>query len=1606
MSSLKLFLLGPPRLERDGVPLELDRRKNVALIAYLAVTGESHTREALVTLLWPELEPSRTRAGLRRNLSMLRKALGGEWLIVDREIVGTDPDADFWLDVDQFRHLLQAGQEHNHPEADVCPDCLTNMAQAVELYRGDFLEGFTLRDSPTFDEFQFFQTEGLRRELASALEQLVRGHSAQGAFESAIRYARRWLALDPLHEPVHRHLMQLYAWSGQRAAALRQYTECKRVLQEELGVESEEETTQLYQAIKEKRHPPTPRDHFAAHITSPTVAPHDRYRLGAELGRGGMGTVYRAHNTVLERDVAIKVLDRTNLGTEGRARLLREAQTVAQLNHPNIVTVYDVGEAALPGGSGPAVPFVVMEFVEGRTLHEQRPQKADDILAITRQICAALDHAHGRGIVHRDLRPENVIITPDPLTGTGPLAGTGGTVKLMDFGLARSMASRLTGEGAISGTVFYLAPELAMGHDFDGRADLYALGVMLYELTTGRLPFTADDPMAVITQHLHAPVVPPRAKNAEIPPALDTLIVRLLSKDPADRPASASEVLRILEQPSILDKEAVPAEELSVLERIERGRMVGRERELQEARGLWNQALSSQGRVLLISGEPGIGKTRLVRELVTQAEVSGGRALVGASYAEGGVPYAPFARVLRHALENTPFGDLGLPEYVLPDLLTLAPALRLSYPDVEPSPALDDPKTEQHRLSESLVLLITALSERVPLMLVLEDAHWADSSTLFLLRHLARRTRRRRVMIAATYREVELDQARPFHEMLLDLNREWLATRLKLPRLNREQTGEMLEILFDEEIEPKSLDVVYRETEGNPFFIEEICKALVESGKLWYEDGRWHGPSIEELGIPQSVRVAIQSRMQVLPVEAQETLRLAAILGREFDFDTLAEASDQNKDTLIDALESAERAQLIEELSGEGGGTFAFAHALFASTLVESTRTLQRRQLHRRVAVAVEARHPEDFEALAHHYTQAGEAKKAADYLLKAGDRARRLYANEEAIGHYRGALALLDEPPLSQARKDWRLEALKGLGQVYFGMGKLVEAEEHLRGAITLGREMELAVREMVRLYHWLAETSWWQGRFDDQILLGEEGLALLGDDVESVEAVLMIHAIAVAHWDKGNLAGFRELCYRTAQLIERLPYSPSLGPAYVHIVGAYMYDKNVEEALKWAQTLEERATAHRDLRALGEAHGHAGNLLAWTGNLHSSVSRYRQGLELLARIGDVAAESLWLGFTGAAFLSLGDLIKAEEYAGRMLEIARVVGYKQGRAVSCGLIGEIALCRGGWGEAVDAFQEAIQRFQEIGDRVGVTGATYLLGQAYLAQGDREQALRQFQEVLALTGPEELKGYLRWEPRGVRNRQVAGALSGLEEAYEDPEAFRAFCDRRRAQAGDGPFVQWYLEPTDVRAIRSDVPHPQSPLREEFVETLPSDWVWQDPFDDCSFTVRNGLEIRAANGRDLWFINLGAPRVLRPVGGDWPTQTVCGPASEEKPAIGGLLLWKDKENYLRLDRGVTGEHEILFTGCLGNRDMLIGRGRLKSDASGRVFFRLERGGDRVNAFCSADGENWFTVGHVEFPVEDPVQVGLHAIGNIDRSVYHGAYPDGTVIRFESFHLWAI
>jgi DNA-binding SARP family transcriptional activator len=271
MADLKIALLGPPRVERDGVPIQVDTRKAIALLAYLAMAPERHGRDALAGLLWPDHDQEHARGALRRTLSTLNKALGAGWLAADRTTVGFARTG-YRLDVERFEELLAGCRDHGHPPEETCPACGEPLREAARLHRGDFLAGFALRDSASFDDWQYFQAERLRRELAGALERLVQAESGQRRWEEAIDAARRWLALDPLHEGAHRQLMRVYAWSGRRAAALRQYQACVRVLDDELGVAPLEETSAVHQAILANRLPPAPADD-AAEPRQPPAAP-------------------------------------------------------------------------------------------------------------------------------------------------------------------------------------------------------------------------------------------------------------------------------------------------------------------------------------------------------------------------------------------------------------------------------------------------------------------------------------------------------------------------------------------------------------------------------------------------------------------------------------------------------------------------------------------------------------------------------------------------------------------------------------------------------------------------------------------------------------------------------------------------------------------------------------------------------------------------------------------------------------------------------------------------------------------------------------------------------------------------------------------------------------------------------------------------------------------------------------------------------------------------------------------------------------------------------------------------------------------------------------
>ena len=284
MPSLRLHLFGLPRIEVDGVPVTLRRRKAPALLAYLVVTQRPHSRETLSTLLWPEMGQTSARDNLRRVLSALRQALGAQWLYADRAEIAFVLDDDVRIDVHEFQALIGGCANHGHVPDQICRQCLPPLERATTLYTGDFLDGFTLADSPAFDDWQRDEGERLRLDLAMVSERLGRAYATMGEHQRAIEHARRWVTLDPLHGPAQHLLMQLLADAGQPAAALRQYGVYAQLLEDELGLPVEDEIDDLQRQIRAMQalQPLGVSEPFSDTETS-TVSPIVRYPLPSFL---------------------------------------------------------------------------------------------------------------------------------------------------------------------------------------------------------------------------------------------------------------------------------------------------------------------------------------------------------------------------------------------------------------------------------------------------------------------------------------------------------------------------------------------------------------------------------------------------------------------------------------------------------------------------------------------------------------------------------------------------------------------------------------------------------------------------------------------------------------------------------------------------------------------------------------------------------------------------------------------------------------------------------------------------------------------------------------------------------------------------------------------------------------------------------------------------------------------------------------------------------------------------------------------------------------------------------------------------------------------------
>jgi tetratricopeptide (TPR) repeat protein len=989
----------------------------------------------------------------------------------------------------------------------------------------------------------------------------------------------------------------------------------------------------------------------ATTVPAPGTILRERYRLDSEIGRGGMGTVFRATDLELQREVAVKLISAQN--SDSRERLLREARAAAALNHPHIVTIHDVGEID-------GFPFLVMEYVSGPRLSQARPTDFTRVVAIAVQICEALEHAHNNQIVHRDLKPDNVL-----LSGTS----SSSTVKLADLGLALpAYAARISRAGIIVGTAAYMAPEQALGQTIDGRADLYALGVLLYELTTGRVPFHGDDPLTIVSQHVHAPVVPPRVLRSDIPPVLETIIVRLLAKDPAQRFSSAAETrAALLESLKTESATAEAAPVAAILDALARGRLVGRGAELAEARELWQRAREGRGHGVLLSGEPGAGKSRLAREITIQAAVDGALVLSGGCYEyEAATPYLPFVEAFRRWVREEQnndvlrdiFGDTAM------QIAKLAPEIETRLgPFAERQQYA--PHEERLLFFDAVAQVFSNIARRQSLLFYADDLHWADRGTLWLLSHLLRQLRNERVLILGAYRETELDRAHPLAKALVDWNRERLTTRIVLRRFNESETSDQLDALLGEHVSGEFAVAVHRETEGNPFFVEEVLKALIERGSVRRESGHWRRCDMDQMLIPQSVKEAIGNRLDRVSENCNDVLRICAILGKAFTFEELTAAAEQNEDTLLDALDEAVGAQLIAAGSGD---SFSFTHDKIREVLYEELNPIRRRRLHRHVAEGLEqhcTRSQCAVEKLAHHYIQAGDHERGLKYAKQAAAEAVRVFAFDEAIAAYGRARDCAEALGLTEEQ----LAQEEAIGKAFMLHGETILASEHFERALALATEPATRVRLQCEAAASLVTTDDPRGH---EYL--HEALKVLDPVTNPLETANALSTEARFHHLAGRHKEAIELLKRAVELVGPTADSesistfaaPMISQIYVYTAAGYQHYGLYDEADRWARRGIEFGEKHNVLFAQATGFEYLGENSVHKGDYESGLKYAEREIEIAEKLHSRERRA-WIHFYSAQCrLFMDEIELAEHELLDGIELGEAIGEKR----------VLALCR------------------------------------------------------------------------------------------------------------------------------------------------------------------------------------------------------------------------------------------------------------------------------------------------------------------------------------------
>ncbi len=800
-----------------------------------------------------------------------------------------------------------------------------------------------------------------------------------------------------------------------------------------------------------------------------------RFQLVRKLGEGGMGVVYKAQDTKLPRFVALKFLS-GEVAPEAQSmeRFRREARAASALNHPNICTIYDIDEHE-------GQPFIVMELIEGQTVRHLISQSPSPvrIAQVGGQVARALGAAHTAGIIHRDIKPENLMVRGD------------GYVKVLDFGLARLVSSSAelakeitnnssfeTTPGTLLGTIRYMSPEQVRGKTVEAHTDIFSLGVVLYELAVGRHPFEADSQVGVLHAILSQVPLTLSHLHPGIPSSLATLISAMLEKEAPLRP-SAAEVERALAEISAGVSEADAFRVALPPCR----HTVGREKQRAELRAAFESvATTGHGMMVCVAGEPGIGKTTLVQDLLTELNARPASYVGRGQCSErlaGTEAYLPVLEALEGLLRvDTEAGIARTMRLIAPTWYVQVAHLALH--DSSAANLLAEARAaSQERMKRELATLFGEIGRVRPLVLFFDDLHWCDNSTVDLISYLAAKFDSLRLLMLVTYRQSELLLAKhPFLQVKLELQTRGRCREILLDFLSEQDVERYLALEFPANSFPTPFpELLHSKTEGNPLFFVDLARHLCDRGVIAKEGNQWalvQGAVDLERELPESVRSMIERRIDQLDERDRRMLTAASVQGYEFDSAIVAEVVAVNPAEVEDRLEVLDRAHGLVRFINEHEFPdkvltlrYRFVHVLYQNALCGSLRATRKASLSAATADAL-VRHYADQKSLvaselAFLFESARDAERASEFFLLGAQNAAGLFANKEAAVLAQRGLELLKTLPPSPERTSREIDFQMVLG-FSLGLSKGHAAAETGR-AMARARDLCLQTGEKRRL-------------------------------------------------------------------------------------------------------------------------------------------------------------------------------------------------------------------------------------------------------------------------------------------------------------------------------------------------------------------------------------------------------------------------------------------------------------------------------------------------------------------------------------------------------------